>query len=275
MKRTLSIAVTSFALAACTFTLSPSVVAQSMDDKWQFQAIVYGYLPDIGGKTTFPEGRNGAGGVTVDASQILDNLNFAFMGTFEARKGRWGLFTDLLYMDVSADKNGTRDVTVGGGNLPAAVSSNLGLSLKGTVWTLAGDYRAIATPEGNLDVLAGARLLDLKQSLGFSFTGNVGPIYGPGQTFNSDVDVSYWDAIVGVKGRYAFGAQRQWFVPYYADVGTGDSDLTWQVFGGVGYQFSWGSVLAGWRYLDYDFKSSSKVQSLNFNGPMIGVAFNW
>ena len=26
-------------------------------------------------------------------------------------------------------------------------------------------------------------------------------------------------------------------VPYYADLGAGDSDLTWQLFGGIGYRF--------------------------------------
>ena len=30
----------------------------------------------------------------------------------------------------------------------------------------------------------------------------------------------------------------------------------------------------GWRYLDYGFKSGSAVESLNFNGPALGVAFS-
>ena len=98
---------------------------------------------------------------------------------------------------------------------------------------------------------------------------------GPGRNGSSEVKESYWDAIVGVKGRYSFGANRQWFLPYYADIGTGQSDLTWQAFGGLGYQFSWGSILGGWRYIDYDFKSGSNIESLTFNGPMVGVAFNW
>ena len=124
-------------------------------------------------------------------------------------------------------------------------------------------------------VLGGARLLDLKEKFNYNFSAEVGPIVGPGRSGNTDASVSYWDAIVGVKGRFLFGDNRQWFVPYYADVGTGQSDLTWQVFGGLGYTYSWGSVLAGWRYLDYNFKSSAKIESVNLNGPMIGVAFNW
>lgn len=51
--------------------------------------------------------------------------------------------------------------------------------------------------------------------------------------------------MIGVKGRFDFGDKREWYVPYYADVGTGQSDLTLQVFGGIGYRFNaWGSVLA-------------------------------
>jgi len=36
----------------------------------------------------------------------------------------------------------------------------------------------------------------------------------------------------------AFGESRKWFVPYYLDVGTGESDLTWQAMGGIGYSLA-------------------------------------
>ena len=83
------------------------------------------------------------------------------------------------------------------------------------------------------------------------------------------------DAIIGVKGRYTFGESRKWSVPFYLDVGTGQSDLTWQAAVGVGYAFQWGEVSALWRYLDYKFKSSSKIEDMNFNGPQIGLTFRW
>lgn len=263
-------------LAALVVAALAAIPAQAQipEDRWTFQAIVYGYLPDVGGSTNFPE-RSGASSVNVNADQLLSNLNFTFMGTLEARKGRWGLFTDFIYLDVSGDQNGTRNFTIGGHAIPASLSANLDLGIKGTLWTVAAEYAAINDASTTLYVLGGARLLDVKESLSYSLTADIGPFVGPGRSGQSDVSQSYWDAVVGVKGRYAFGERREWFVPFYADVGTGQSDLTYQLFGGIGYQFSWGSVLAGWRYIDYNFKSSSDIQSLNFNGPLIGVGFNW
>ena len=66
-----------------------------------------------------------------------------------------------------------------------------------------------------------------------------------------------------------------WVVPYYVDVGTGESKFTWQANAGVGYCFDWGALVASWRYLSYDFKSGGHIDSLSFSGPLIGVAFKF
>ena len=78
-------------IAALVFGAMTAVApaqAQIQEDKWTFQAVVYGYFPDIGGSTKFPE-RTGGSTIDVDIGKILSNLNFTFMGEFEARKGRW------------------------------------------------------------------------------------------------------------------------------------------------------------------------------------------
>jgi hypothetical protein len=253
--------------------LSGAASAQAPPDDWQFRAMIYGYLPTISGSTTFPAGVGSD--VSVDAKKIISHLKFTFMGSLEAQKGQWGAFTDILYLNLGGSKSGTRDLTIGGAQLPAGVSANASLDIKGTVWTLAGNYRVLATPETGFDVFAGARLLSLKERLGWEFSANVGPIVGPGQTGGSELKLDNWDGIVGVKGRLNFGPSREWFVPYYVDVGTGDSNLTWQGIAGVGYAFRWGEVVAAWRYLDYNFKSGNRIEGLNFNGPAVGVAFRW
>ena len=80
------------------------------------------------------------------------------MGTFEARRGRWGVFTDFIYLDVSGDQNGTRNFSIGGHQLPASLSANLDLGIKGTLWTIAGEYLAVSDPSTTLYVLGGARM---------------------------------------------------------------------------------------------------------------------
>jgi hypothetical protein len=64
-----------------------------------------------------------------------------------------------------------------------------------------------------------------------------------------------------------------WFIPYYADVGTGDSNLTWQAMLGLGYRFDWGHVTLAYRALGYDFNKDNT--DLTLYGPGLGVGFRW
>jgi hypothetical protein len=242
--------------------------------KWRVGATIYAYLPSFGGQMKFPVDTGGSS-IDVDADTIIDSLKLAFMGSLDVHNGRWGLFTDVIYMDVGGDKSQTRDFSIGNSGVPAGTSADLTLDLKGTVWTIAGQYRVVSDPAWTVDALAGARMLDVNPTLGWTITGNLGPITPAGRTGNKEIDQTVWDGIVGAKGRYAFGESRRWFLPFYGDIGTGESDLTWQAAGGVGYAFHWGEVIALWRYIDYKFKSDQQLQDLTMNGPMFGVRFSW
>ncbi len=78
-----------------------------------------------------------------------------------------------------------------------------------------------------------------------------------------------------MKGRLHFGAENRWFIPCYLDIGTGNSDLTWQAMAGVGY--SWKSIdaVVPWRHLDYDMGSDTPFQDLSMSGPQLAVVFRW
>lgn len=269
-----ALSVLAFAATAVLANGASAQSAQAPDGKWRYAATLYVYLPTIGGDMAFPT-RSGESSVTVNADTLLDSLEFAFMGTFDAHNGRWGVFTDFMYLDVSGSKSQTRDFQVGGAGLPASVTGDLDLGLKGLAWTIAGEYRVASNRQYTMDLLAGARLLNIKPRLSWSLSGNVASIPTAGRGGSYEVKADNWDGIVGFKGRYAFGDRLQWYVPMYADVGTGDSDLTWQAAAGLGYAFNWGDVVAMWRYLDYNMKSGQPVNDLNFNGPMIGVTFRW
>ena len=126
-----------------------------------------------------------------------------------------------------------------------------------------------------MDVFAGARLADVKQKLAYQVSGNVGPLPVEGRQGSLSAETKNWDAIVGARGRVMLGAERRWFVPWYVDVGAGDSDSTWQAMAGIGYSFGWGDVLAAYRYLDYDMKSGHPIADVNFSGPAVAVVFHW
>jgi hypothetical protein len=261
------------AFFAVLIAVSGPAVAQTQTqpDAWKVNAYIYGYLPQISGSVTFPTGTTA--NLSVDANDIISHLKFTFMGWLEAQKGQVGLFTDILYLDVGGSKTGTRDISIGGGSLPAGITADATLDLKSTLWTLAGSYRFVDTPQAGFDLFAGARMIDMKQNLGWQFSADVGPFVGPGRQGSSEVSLTHWDAIAGAKGRFSFGDRREWYVPYYIDVGTGQDKLTWQAFAGIGYNFSWGDMVAIWRYIDYRFDKDDA--SLKMNGPAIGVGFHW
>jgi len=248
--------------------------AQAAADTWQFRASVYGYFPTVEGSSRFPSGGSGPT-IDVDASDILDALKFTFMGTFEARKGHWGVFTDLIYLDLGDSKTGSRDFAVGGAGIPAGVTANLGMDLKSWVWTVAGLYSLADTPHNSTDLLFGARMVDLTQTLDWSLSGSLGAIGLPGRAGRSELSGTNWDAIVGLKGVATLDAGRRWVLPYYVDVGTGQSKLTWQALAGVGYSFDWATMTVAWRHLEYDFDSDKNLKDIRFSGPFFGLTFRW
>jgi hypothetical protein len=264
----------SAAALSCAGALSSgSAAAQSLSDEWRFRAFIYVWGSQINGTAKFPGGNTA--NVDMSFGTILDHLKLAGMGTLEAQKGRWGAFTDVIYMNVGGTKTKTRDGTIDGVPLPVGVTLDADMDLKSWIWTLAGSYRVQSTAESEMDVFAGARMLTIEPSLVYQFSANVGPFVGAGRAGSRTVKEKDWNAIVGVKGRVALGANREWFIPYYLDIGTGDSDLTWQGNLGIGYSFGWGDVIASYRYLDYNMKSSSKVEDLSMKGPLLGAAFRW
>ncbi len=260
-------------LAASIACMSSPAFSQAAD-AWRFRATLYGYLPDIGGSTKFPASGGGSN-VSLDSGTVLDNLQGVFMGAFEAHQGRWGMFTDVMYMNLGATRSGFRDFTIGGTALPGSATASATYDLKGWLWTVGGAWRVASTPASTVDVVAGARMLDIEQSLDWQVTGDLGSISLPGRAGNARTSLTNWDAIVGVKGRLAFGEGQRWFVPYYFDVGTGDSSLTWQAMAGLGYSFKWGDIVAAWRYIDYDMKSGESLENIDFNGPAIAASFRW
>lgn len=77
---------------AFTALMSGAAGAQANGD-WHGNAILYGYLPSIGGSTAFP---NASSPISVNASNIIGDLKGAFMGSLQFGRGAWGLYNDVM-----------------------------------------------------------------------------------------------------------------------------------------------------------------------------------
>ncbi len=269
MKNTLRSGLAALALAAA---FAPAGAQTSSDDAWRFDATLYMWLPSLKGTTQFP---SGAGGPTIDlrVGDVLDKLDRALMGSFEARHGQWGGLVDWVHSDLAARKSATRDLTIGG--LPPVPSANLDLGLDVTtdLLTLAGTYTVLESPTNTTRVLAGARMIKMDQTLNWTVAS--GTIPGLSRSGTTSASNTNWDGIIGVRGRARIDNKSRWFWPYHFDIGTGQSNRTLQAAGGVAYAFDFGDVGIAWRYVDYRFKSSEPIQSLKFNGLALGVNFRF
>ena len=67
---------------------------------------------------------------------------------------------------------------------------------------------------------------------------------------------------------------EKWHLLGYLDIGTGESDLTWQGAAGIGYKFNkWFHMNAAYRYIKRDFDDNPALDELDVGGPGLGIKF--
>ena len=229
-----------------------------VDDGWQFAAGLYLWGVSIDGKTQSDIE------VGVDFDDVLDNLKMAYMSAFEARKGKWSLLADVIYLNLEGENNS--NVTIPPTRI--VVSTNADMDLKAWVIQFAGGYNLLTKGGSKLDLVAGVRYLDLQMDLALSSQA----IQARYRTLSASNNV--WDGFVGVKGN--IGLSKRWYLPYYLDIGTGESDNTWQAIGGIGFRAAkWVDVTLVYRHLAWDFDSDQVIGDLSVSGPIIGAIFRF
>jgi hypothetical protein len=119
-----------------------------------------------------------------------------------------------------------------------------------------------------MDVAAGARYLWLEQEVTLDLDG---PASAATRRVKAKETGSNWDAIVGVRGNYQLS--ERWRLPYAFNIGTGQSDSTFQAMLGAAYQFKSFDAVAGWRYLTWD--DDNTISDLSINGPYVGALWRF
>jgi len=259
------------------------------DGRWHYTVAPYLWVPTINGTLNFAApgslGNLGGGGmlggglpsgttvgVTLGPSALFSNLNFGFLGYFEARKANWSVFTDVIYMSLSSQNTSVTTVNVGLGpiNINPSFNSSTSTSFQTFLGTLAASYTMVHTDQGTLDVFAGGQIASLNATVNWSLVGPLGAFPQSGTLSRSQSLVA---GIGGIKGTVKLGGGN-WFLPYFLDAG-GGGFTTWQAMAGVGYAFSWGDVVLTYRHLYLDMGSGGLVQSTSMSGPMLGVVWHF
>jgi hypothetical protein len=277
MKRIRLITLATLAALAMCGTLGAA--AETPGNQWAFSITPYLWLPNIDGtlKYSVPAGGGGRPEVQVGPNDYLEALNVALMISGEARKGPWSVFTDVIYLDFSSEDSSVKSINFGGNRVSSSANVSTKSSLRGGLWTLGAGYAVLPGRPVELNAFGGLRYFGLEASTDWQLTLAVtGP--GGGQTFPRAGSISeradLWDGIVGVKGRVRLGSSN-WSIPYYLDVGTGSSSLTWQGMLGVAYSYKWLGVTLAYRHLYYDMKGDKLIQDMRFSGPALGVTFRF
>jgi hypothetical protein len=276
------------ATAAIALLTVNSAQAGEQNTGWSYRLTPYLWLPTIDGslKYAIPPGSGGSPEISVGPTDWLDLINAGLLVSGTASKGRFSIYSDLVYLSMTSKNDGRvlsvdDTVTVPGTRIPIPISADFNLStrtdLDGLAWSIAAGYQIASTETTSASAFVGARYFGVDTSSSWDLTAEItvpgsGVVLPAQGQIGSDVDL--WDALIGVRGHFKMGDGR-WSGLYHLDVGAGDSDLTWNAMAGLSYTYGWGDLVLAYRHLDYDQASDKLLQDFSFSGPGFGATFRF
>ena len=234
---------------------APTTPQGTVSPEWEFSVTPYLFLAGLDG--TVGVARQTA---TVDATfrDIFRNLDFAIMGTFEARKGNWMFLGDAMYMKLSGKR-----VT------PSPFFSDINVETREIIIDPEVGYRVLNEEGGSIDLMAGVRFWSVKNSINFQ------------RTILPPIDVegteNWADPVVGARGILKL-TPRTFLTGKFDAGGFGiSSDFTGQAFGAAGFQLTPRiALIGGYRYLRVDYVSDDGfVFKTAMSGLVLGAKFKF
>jgi hypothetical protein len=245
--------------AVATLAVAASASAQEAPegDAWQFEVTPYFWAAGMNGWSRVGA-RAPTARIDTDFSKIWDDLDFGAMGSFEARKGRWGILFDAMYVKIGQRAQ----------PLARDASGSIDATLQQTILQAAGAYRIYDSEKTPIDILAGVRYNYLDGELDFPRS----RLLPNGASRGGNVD--WTDGFIGVRASYAL--TDRWRLIGYADAGTGGGDYSWQLIAGTNYDFS-KSVVGkfGYRIIAMKYESNDFLYNMKTAGLYLGVGIRF
>jgi hypothetical protein len=251
--------------------LTPGSAAAQSTDAWEVNfAPLYLWASEISGemsvnRATVP--------VFMTFTDAVDNLSGIFTFHLEARKGRWGVLSDLGFVRLSTQSQATIP-----GLLPAAPNRLLttDLELANTIFEGGASY--LVSRARDFSIIGGLRTYTMSPTIAFTGANNqVTPVDGSQTAAN---------AFVGFMFRPKLS--EKWFLVSRADVG-GGSGFTWSGTAALQFQMNRrAGLMFGYRALGVDtgeVGSASQLPvgsgepNINFHmthyGPIVAMNLRW
>lgn len=244
-----------FVLEQTTQSTSASGSASAPDTGWHLDLSPYLWFAGTHG-TVGALGRNAS--IRASAGDLLSHLNIGLMGAAEARRKRFLLAGDLLWIRLS-DSRALPFPGLGAVSADARVGQ--------LVWTSKLGYRLIDHKKLKADANVGVRFWHMGQKLNFSPS----PL---GRSLNTSQN--WADIVVGGRIRLPVGEKAS--VELLGDVGgwNATSKLDYQFAALLGYKIrpKW-TLGAGYRYLFIDYRpGSASIINVVTSGALLGVTYH-
>jgi len=223
-----------------------------IDDGFEFDFKFNGWLAQL--NTNVSNSRIGyEDNIFIGLGDILGNLDWMLPVGADLRKGRVGFLPDIVAMKLS-----------GASPTPRRLFARMDASLKLLTANLPFYYRVVDDEDLQLDLLAGARFLWVESDVTVS-GGPLGRVIG---SAGAQGNIQSWNAIAGIRAQQQINDKI--FTSIYADMGTGEADLTWQVQADIGIRMKENMIMSvGYRYLTFDLSRRATNVGLTSSGPII------
>jgi hypothetical protein len=271
------------ALAADLPSRAPLVVQPTdAPNAWSFRFVPYGWLTSIKGTQTV-RGRS----AKVDASFIdivekSDSL-LALMGDFEARKGRFSFYSDLVWSKIGAEGGNVRTRSPAPG-ITGSVGRTLSLDVQMAIIEVGATYEVARSGPIAFDLLGGVRYWYQETELGLDVTPtfDIGGLEISGsRAFARSGSVDWLDPLIGARLRYAVAPGHE--LVLRGDVGGfgAGSEFSWQAIAAYGFDFGVYNGITflgviGYRALSVDYAQGSGRTRYEFDavqhGPVLGIS---
>lgn len=269
-------------------TSSASVEAA---EPWRLQATAYGWLMSVGGNLTAKGQAVDVNASFIDLVQKSDSLT-AFMGYFEAGKGRISFFADAVFANLgfSSAMLNYRNPTAG---LKVSTTVNKAMNYSMTIIEAGGAYELYrwlgeAGSATSLDGLLAFRLWNQTTDINLDVLGTVDFSRlriqrGFGFSTASTGSLTWVDPVVGLRLRHRFTPSQD--ITVMGDIGGFglQSNITWQAL--ATYNYAWQftgyqiAAVVGFRALgvNYSAGSGDALNSVNLvlYGPIIGASIRF